>query len=51
MDGFVFIAIESEHPHLAAAYELTPRAVAEGRVKIVQGRCLINGQPVTIERQ
>lgn len=32
VDGFVFIVIESDFPHLAAAYELTPRAVAEGRV-------------------
>ena len=32
VDGFVFIAIESEYPHLAAAYELTPRAVDEGRL-------------------
>ena len=30
VDGFVFIAIESEFPHLAAAYELTPQAVDGG---------------------
>lgn len=32
VDGFVFIAIESDFPHLAAAYELPPRAVEEGRM-------------------
>lgn len=32
VDGFVFIAIEDEFPHLAAVYELTPRAVEEGRL-------------------
>ena len=32
VDGFVFIVIESDSPHLAAAYELTPQAVAEGRL-------------------
>jgi PDDEXK-like domain of unknown function (DUF3799) len=31
VDGFIFIAIEDEYPHLAAVYELTPSAVAEGR--------------------
>ena len=37
VDGFVFIAIESEYPHLAAAYELTPRAVDEGRLAMREG--------------
>jgi exodeoxyribonuclease VIII len=32
VDGFVFIVIESDHPHLAAAYELKPEAVTEGRL-------------------
>ena len=32
VDGFVFIAIESDYPHMSAAYELTPSAVAEGRL-------------------
>lgn len=32
VDGFVFVVIESEFPHLAAAYELTPAAVDEGRL-------------------
>lgn len=31
VDGFVFIVIESEFPHLSAAYELTPADAAEGR--------------------
>lgn len=36
VDGFVFIAIENEYPHLAAAYELTPRAVGEGRLALAK---------------
>ena len=32
VDGFVFIAIESDFPHLAAAYELTPRRWRKGRL-------------------
>jgi exodeoxyribonuclease VIII len=32
VDGFVFIAIEDDFPHLASAYELTPQAVTEGRL-------------------
>lgn len=32
VDGFVFIVVESDYPHLAAAYELTPQAVQEGRM-------------------
>ncbi len=32
VDGFVFVVVESDHPHLAAAYELTPAAVEEGRL-------------------
>lgn len=31
VDGFVFVVIENEYPHLAAAYELSPADVAEGR--------------------
>lgn len=31
VDGFIFIVIEDEFPHLSAVYELTPRAVEEGR--------------------
>ena len=31
VDGFIFIVIEDEFPHLTAVYELTPKAVAEGR--------------------
>ncbi len=31
MDGFIFIVIEDEFPHLTAVYELSPRAVEEGR--------------------
>lgn len=31
VDGFIFIVIEDEFPHLTAVYELTPRAVAEGQ--------------------
>jgi hypothetical protein len=36
VDGFVFIAIETDYPHLAAAYELTPRAVEEGRLAMAK---------------
>ena len=32
VEGFVFVAIESDFPHLAAAYELLPEAVGEGRL-------------------
>lgn len=32
VDGFVFLVIETDFPHLCAAYELTPEAVAEGRL-------------------
>lgn len=32
VDGFVFIVIEDELPHLSVAYELTPQAVQEGRL-------------------
>ena len=34
-------------PHLSAGAAL----VAEGRVRIVEGRCLIDGQPAVIERR
>lgn len=36
VDGFVFIAIEAEFPHLSAVYELTPRAVNEGRAAMAK---------------
>lgn len=36
VDGFVFIVIETEHPHLSAAYELTPQAVTEGRLAMAK---------------
>ena len=36
VDGFVFIVIEDEEPHLTAVYELTPRAVAEGRAAMTK---------------
>jgi phosphoribosylglycinamide formyltransferase-1 len=39
--------LEVEH----RLYPEALRAVAEGRVQIAQGRCLIDGQPVAIERQ
>ena len=39
--------LEVEH----RLYPEALRAVAEGRVRIVDGRCLIDGQPVAIERQ
>jgi exodeoxyribonuclease VIII len=32
VEGFVFIVVETDYPHLAAAYELTPEAVHEGRL-------------------
>jgi exodeoxyribonuclease VIII len=32
VDGFVFIVVETDYPHLCAAYELTPQAVEEGRL-------------------
>ena len=31
VDGFFFIVIEDELPHLSAFYEMPPEAVAEGR--------------------
>ena len=41
VDGFLFIAVESDYPHLSAAYELKPEAVAEGRLAHDEGpRCL-----------
>lgn len=36
VDGFVFIVIEDEYPHLAVSYELTPRAVDEGRMAMAK---------------
>jgi phosphoribosylglycinamide formyltransferase-1 len=39
--------LEVEH----RIYPEALRAVAEGRVRVVDGRCLIDGQPVTIDRR
>ncbi len=36
VDGFVFIVIEDEFPHPSAVYELTPRAVMEGRAAMAK---------------
>lgn len=36
VDGFVFIVIETDAPHLSAAYELTPQAVEEGRLAMAK---------------
>lgn len=36
VEGFVFVVIESEYPHLSAAYELAPEAVAEGRMAMAK---------------
>jgi exodeoxyribonuclease VIII len=36
VDGFIFLAIEDEFPHLSAVYELTPRAVDEGRAAMAK---------------
>ncbi|HEY0205264.1 MAG TPA: PD-(D/E)XK nuclease-like domain-containing protein [Acetobacteraceae bacterium] len=32
--AFIFLAVEPEQPHLAAAYELSPRALAQGRLDV-----------------
>ena len=39
VDGFVFVAVESDFPHLAAAYELTAEAVGEGRLAMRKALC------------
>jgi exodeoxyribonuclease VIII len=31
VEGFIFVCIETEFPHLSAVYELAPRAVEEGK--------------------
>jgi hypothetical protein len=36
VDGFVFVVVESDYPHLAAAYEMTPPAVEEGRMAMAK---------------
>ena len=36
VDGFVFIVVETDYPHLASAYELTPEAVEEGRLAMAK---------------
>jgi phosphoribosylglycinamide formyltransferase-1 len=39
--------LEVEH----RIYPEALRSVAEGRVQVVEGRCLIDGQPAAIERR
>ena len=36
VDGFIFIVIEGEFPHMTAVYELSPRAVEEGRAAMAK---------------